>query len=551
MAAMTDDTRPNRREFVRLVGGAGAAAALGLSNLATSQVAAAGVQSRSGRASAPSVAPGPDAAERELALAALDAARDAGAQYADVRVVRTLLESLATRERQITGVSKSESFGIGIRAFVGGSWGFAATRDMSRDGVVRAARDAVATAIANDKVAPGVVTLAPIDKVPDGRWMTPHLIDPFTVSLEAKAELLFRINEEALKVKGVRFVNSSATSLKESRLLATTDGSLIQQTFVRVSPNVTVTAVAADNSDSQTRNSAVAPAGMGWEYVTGLTLPERAIQYANEAVAKLSAPPVEAGTWDLVLHPSHLWLTIHESIAHPSELDRALGYEANYAGTTFLAPSDKVLGSFRLGQPLMTFVANRTERGGCATVGWDDEGIAATSYPIVDKGLFVSYHSVTREMIDLVTKQSALKKAPGHSYGSDWASIPFPRMPNVSLQPASRNLSEDDVLAACDRGIYIEGDGSYSIDQQRYNFQFGGQTFWEVRRGKKVRMLRDVAYVSRTPEFWNSMVMVGGRQTYALGGALSDAKGQPMQLNSVSHGCPVALFKNVTVIRTA
>jgi TldD protein len=468
-----------------------------------------------------------------------------------VRIVRLLSESLATRERQITNVSKSDSYGIGVRAFVGGSWGFAATNDLTRAAVTTAAREATTIAAANDRIASSVLTLAPVDKVPDGRWITPHLVDPFTVSLESKAELLFRINDEALKVKGVRFVTSSVSSLKESRLLATTEGSLIQQTFVRVSPDVTVTAVAADNSDSQTRSSATAPAGMGWEYVTSLTLPERVIQYANEAVAKLSATPVEPGTWDLVLHPSHLWLTIHESIAHPSELDRALGYEANYAGTTFLAPPDKVLGKFRLGQPLMTIVANRTERGGCATVGWDDEGIAASSYPIVDKGLFVSYHSATREMIDIVAPLSTLKKAPGHSYGQNWASIPFPRMPNVSLQPAPRNISEAEVIGATKRGIYIEGDGSYSIDQQRYNFQFGGQTFWEIRNGKKLRQLRDVAYVARTPDFWSSMAMVGGRQTYELGGALSDAKGQPMQLNSVSHGCPIALFRNVNVIRTA
>jgi TldD protein len=528
----------DRRDFVKLVGGA--AVAVGLGGLGESTVEA-----------QRNPAPGPDAAERDLALAALDAARSAGAVYADVRIIRALSESLGTRERQITNVAKSESYGIGIRAFVGGSWGFAATRSVTRDAVIEAAREAVATAAANDRVAPNRITLAAAPKVADGRWITPHLVDPFSVSLESKAELLFRINDEALKVKGVRFVTSSATSLKESRLLATTEGSLIQQTFIRVSPNVNVTAVAADNGDSQTRGSAVGPSGRGWEYVTNLALPERAIQYANEAVAKLSATPVEAGRWDLVLHPSHLWLTIHESVAHPSELDRALGYEANYAGTTFLAPPEQVLGKFRLGKELMTFVANRTEPGGCATVGWDDEGIAASSYPIVDKGLFVSYQSATREMIDVVSSISALKKAPGHAYGQDWASIPFPRMPNVSLQPAVRNVSEDEVIAATNRGIYIEGDGSYSIDQQRYNFQFGGQTFWEIRNGKKVRQLRDVAYVARTPDFWNSMSMIGGRQTYQLGGALSDAKGQPGQLNSVSHGCPVALFRGVDVIRTA
>jgi TldD protein len=266
---------------------------------------------------------------------------------------------------------------------------------------------------------------------------------------------------------------------------------------------------------------------------------------------KLSAPPVEPGVWDLVLHPSHLWLTIHESIAHPSELDRALGYEANYAGTTFLAPPENVLGKFRLGKELMTFIANRTEEGGCATVGWDDEGVPASSYPIVEKGLFVSYESATREMIAWVSSASRLKTAPGHSYGEAWSAIPFPRMPNVSLQPAGRNISEEEVIGNTKRGILIEGDGSYSIDQQRYNFQFGGQTFWEIRNGKKTRMLRDVAYVARTPEFWNSMAMIGGRQTYQLGGSFSDAKGQPGQLSSVSHGCPIALFRNVNVIRTA
>jgi len=535
----SDDGTLSRREFVKVVGGAGAAAAAGLTALSVDLDAQR------------NTAPGPDAAERDLALLALDAARSAGALYADVRIIRSLSESLGTRERQITNVSKSESYGVGVRAFVGGSWGFAATHDVTRDAVVRIAREATATARANDRVANNKTVLASVPKVADGRWITPHRVDPFAVPLESKAELLFRTNEEALKVKGVRFVTSSVTSLKESRLLATTDGSVIQQTFIRVSPNVNVTAVAADNSDSQARNSAVAPTSMGWEYVTGLNLSERAVQYANEAVAKLSAPRVEPGTWDLVLHPSHLWLTIHESIAHPSELDRALGYEANYAGTTFLAPPADVLGKFRLGGELMTFVANRTEAGGCATVGWDDEAITASSYPIVDKGMFVSYHSVTRELLDLVAPISTLKKAPGHSYGQDWSSIPFPRMPNVSLQPAARDISEDEVIAATDRGIYIDGDGSYSIDQQRYNFQFGGQTFWEIRNGKKTRMIRDVAYVARTPDFWRAMSVIGGRQTYQLGGALSDAKGQPSQLNSVSHGCPTALFRNVNVIRTA
>jgi TldD protein len=496
-------------------------------------------------------APGPDAAERELALLALDVATSAGASYADARVSRHLFESLNTRERQITNVSKRESYGIGVRALVGGSWGFAATHDLTRDAVIRAAREASAIAAANNTVAPNKIVLAPVRKVADGRWMTPHAIDPFGVSLETKADLLFRTNEEALKIKGVSFVTSSVSSVKESRLLMTTDGAVIQQTFIRVSPDVSITAVASDNSDSQTRSGSLPAAGRGWEFIASLSMPERARRWAEEAVMKLSAPRVNPGVWDLVLHPSHLFLTLHESIAHPTELDRALGYEANYAGTTFLAPPEKVLGTFRVGPELMTVVANRTEAGGCATVGWDDEGVAATSYPIIDKGRFVSYQSATREMIAWVSAISRMKTAPGHSYAQDWSAISFPRMPNVSLMPAARNISEDEVIGSTRRGILIEGRGSYSIDQQRYNFQFGGQTFWEIKDGKKWRMLRDVAYAARTPDFWRSMVMIGGRQTYFLGATDSDAKGQPMQLNAVSHGCPIALFHNVDVLRTA
>jgi TldD protein len=199
----------------------------------------------------------------------------------------------------------------------------------------------------------------------------------------------------------------------------------------------------------------------------------------------------------------------------------------------------------------MTFMANRTERGGCATVGWDDEGVAASSYPIVDKGVFVNYHSETRELMDAVSRLSALKKAPGHSYGENWASIPFPRMPNVSLQPAARNISEDEVLAATDRGIYIEGDGSYSIDQQRYNFQFGGAVIREISNGRLGAMVRDAAYQSRTPDFWASCDGLGGPATYKLWGTSADGKGEPGQTNAVSHGCPPARFRQVTVLNTA
>jgi TldD protein len=526
----------DRREFVKLAGAAGAAAATGAWDEAL--------------AFQQNTAPGPDAAEKDLVMLALDAARSAGAAYADVRITRGNTEGIATRERQITNVVKNETYGIGIRALVGGSWGFAATHDLAKDSVAATAKQAAAIAASNDKVNPVKTVLAPVQKVPDGRWITPHEIDPFTIPIEKKAELLFKTNEEALRVKGVRFVTSSLNSIRDSRLLGTTDGSLIQQTFLRIGPNVNVTAVSSDNSDFQNRNAALSPRGAGWEYVVGLQLNENVLRWAEEAAAKLTATPVQPGTWDLVLHPSHLWLTIHESIGHPTELDRAMGYEANFAGTSFLSPPEKVLNSFRYGPAMMNIVGNRTEVGGCSSCGWDDEGVPAQSWLIVDKGIFVNYQT-TREMASWISKLTKVNGSLGTAYGQDWASIPFPRMPNVCLQPNPQDVSEEDVIGATKRGIYIEGDGSYSIDQQRYNFQFGGQVFWEIKDGKRTRMLRDVAYQARTPNFWNSMALLGGKSTYRLGAALNDGKGQPQQLNAVSHGCPIALFRNVNVINTA
>ncbi|PYR97912.1 MAG: TldD protein, partial [Acidobacteria bacterium] len=463
------------------------------------------------------------AAEKELVLLALDAVRSAGAAYADVRITRGNFEFVGARERQITAVNKSETYGIGIRALVGGSWGFRATRDLGKDAVAATAKEAAAIAAANDRVNPVKTSLAPVNKVADGRWITPHEIDPFTIPIEQKAELLFKTNDEALRVKGVRFVTSNISSIRETRLLGTTEGSLLQQTFLRVGPNVNITAVSADNSDFQTRNAALPPMARGWEYVAGLQMPENVLRWAEEAAMKLSAARAQAGVWDLVLHPSHLWLTIHESIGHPTELDRVMGYEANYAGTSFLSPPEKVLNKFRYGPSFMNIVGNRTEPGGCATCGRDD-GIS----------------NLTR-----------VRESLGCSYGENWAAIPFARMPNVSLMPNMQDLSEEDVISATKRGIYIEGDGSYSIDQQRYNFQFGGQVFWEIKDGKRVRLLRDVAYQARTPNFWNSMALIGGPKTYKLGSALNDGKGQPTQSNAVSHGCPIALFRNVNVINTA
>jgi len=494
--------------------------------------------------------PTADAGERDLILYALDQVMAAGANYADVRISRHWAQGVGVREEKLIEASRSESYGIGVRALVGGSWGFSATRQMDRESVAATAKEAAETAKANNSVVPGKVELAPVKAYPHAFWEAPHEIDPETVPIEQKAELLFAASRAALGVKGVKFVSGRIGSVKERRLTATSDGSLIDQRYVRMSPSLDITAISSDGRDFQSRGSCVEPAALGWEYVLACGLPGNAAHWAEEAVQKLGAKPVDAGVWDLIVHPSNLWLTIHENIGHPTELDRALGYEANYAGTSFIAPPEKMLGALRYGPDFMQIIGDRTQAAGCATTGWDDEGVPADEWHIVRDGVFVDYQT-TREQAAWISEFTGVQRSHGCAFGMDWKSMPFQRMPNVSLMPNEQDLSEDDVIAACDRGVYVAGRGSYSIDQQRYNFQFGGQVFWEIRNGKKVRPLRDVAYHGRTPEFWNSLALIGGKQTYFLGASSSDAKGQPVQLNAVSHGCPVALFRNVNILNTA
>lgn len=488
--------------------------------------------------------------ESELLSLAMDVARSEGADYADGRVIRTQFEAVGAREQMITQVQSTDSYGINVRALVGGSWGFAATQIFTRDAVANIAREAVAIARANNEVAPSTTMLAPVDIFPDADWVTPHSIDPFTIPIEDKAALLLRVNEEALRVNNIRFSSSSILSVKEERLLATTEGSVVRQTLMRINPSINITAISPDGSDFQSRSAVVEPAGRGYEYVMGLELAANAQGWAEEAAMKLDAPGVEPGKWDLVLHPSNLWLTIHENIGHPTELDRALGFEANYAGTSFIYPPEDVIGKLKMGPEFLQFEGNRTEFGGCATTGWDDEGVPAEAWPIIKDGIFVDYQT-TREQAAWISQHTGIDRSHGCSYGQNWESMPFQRMPNVSMLPGEENLSEDDVIAATERGILVEGRGSYSIDQQRYNIQFGGQVFWEIRNGRKYQMLRDVAYVGRTPEFWNSLDVIGGAQTYFLGASFGDAKGQPIQVNAVSHGCPISLFRDIDIINTA
>jgi TldD protein len=538
----------SRREFLKTSAAAAALATVGGSRRVGALEGLLPTNPRNQKFRAPM-----DAGVRALLMDALNAAKMAGAGYADARVGHYRNNFVITREHQIIQVVDTETMGCGVRVLVDGTWGFAATRTLTPDGVAQAAKDAVAIAKANRVARDRAVELAPAPSVGDVSWASDFTTDPFSVPIEQKADLLLKANAEALSVAGVQFVNSAMFFVKEEKNFASTDGSVIAQTLVRSGLPMTITAVSADHSDFQSRSNVVQPMGRGYEYILEQDLVGHARGWADEAVQKLKAKPVEVGRYDLVLHPTHLWLTIHESIAHPTELDRASGYEANYAGTSFVAPPEKMLGKFRYGPEFMNIQGDRTQAGALSTAAYDDEGVAPETFLIL-KGGVVNDYQTTREQANWLKwwydSQQRPVRSHGCSYADSWNDVQFQRMPNVSLLPGEKDLVWDDLIAATDRGIGIVGDGSFSIDQQRYNAQFGGQVFYEIKGGKIVGMLKDVAYQMRTPDFWNAMDLIGGKRGYQLGGSFFDGKGQPSQINAVSHGCVPARFRQINVINT-
>jgi TldD protein len=485
----------------------------------------------------------PDADLRALADVALNEARAAGATYADIRIADYRTQRIATREERVLELEDNEDRGFGVRVIADGTWGFAASARIERDEIARVARRAVALARLNAKLRGEPVRLAPVP-AHVAVWNTPIRRDPFTVSVEEKIARLMAINAAALKVNGVSFCNSSMTFVREHKLFASTEGSYIEQTLHRCNPQFTVTSVDRKRGSFKTRDSLSDPMGVGYEYVEEYPWIEDATQAGEDAVAKHTAKTVAPGKYDLILHPTHLWLTIHESVGHPTELDRALGMEANYAGTSFLT-LDK-MGKFRFGSEIVNFVGEKTHPGSLATCGYDDDGVKTMEWPIVKDGVFVDYQT-TREQAHWIGRPSSY----GTAYAQSWKDVPFQRMPNVNLVPGTKPLSLEALIADTERGIFINGRGSYSIDHQRYNFQFGGQTFYEIAGGKIVGMLEDVAYQARTPDFWQSCDAICSQEEYYAGGTFSDGKGEPGQSNAVSHGCAPARFRGVNVINTA
>ncbi len=508
------------------------------------------------------LAPVDTAQRRRLADVALAAARTAKASYCDVRIGRYLNQSVITREHQVGNVTNRESSGVGVRVIVNGAWGFAATHQQTEAAVRAAVEQAAAIARANASIQTRPVQLAPTPSVGEVHWKTPIRRNAMAVPIQDKVELLLALNAAALNA-GADYINSTLFLVNEQKYFASSDGSFIDQDIHRIWLPFTATAIDKASGRFRTRAGLSSPMGMGYEFLDGdargkVQLPggitayrdsydpvEDAIAAARHAREKLKAPSVKPGKYDLVLDPSNLFLTIHENVGHPLELDRVLGYEANYAGTSF-ATLDKRDAGFRWGSDLVTFFADKTQPGSLGAVGYDDEGVKTQRWDLVRDGVLVDYQA-TRDEAHILGREASH----GCSYADSWSSVQFQRMANVSLAPGTAPLSVDDMIKDVENGIWIHGRGSYSIDQQRYNAQFGGQLYYQIKDGKIAGMVEDAAYQIRTPEFWNACTAICDQRDFRLGGSFFDGKGQPAQVSAVSHGSSTTRFNGINIINTA
>jgi TldD protein len=483
---------------------------------------------------------------KQLADAALSRAQALGASHADIRVEKVRELSVSVRDRRLEGASEAEDIGLGVRVVHSGAWGFASTTAVSAQDAAAAATEAVELALASAPLTSQSVELADEPVHAGATWESPAVVDPFSVPASDRAELLIGWTDKLLRGREVDHADASVLAVKENKFYADLAGTATTQQRVRVRAVATAVSVDPVSGEFETMRTLAPPSARGWEYLCGEGWDwEAELGEIPELLAeKRRAPSVEPGTYDIVIDPSNLWLTIHESVGHATELDRALGYEAAYAGTSFAKL--ELLGELRYGSQAMNVTGDRTALYGLASVGYDDEGVEAQSWDLVREGVLVGYQLDRR-----VAALAGFPRSNGCAFADSPSHVPLQRMPNVSLQPAPGGPSTAELLAGMGNGIYIVGDKSWSIDMQRYNFQFTGQRFFAVRGGRLAGQLKDVAYQATTTEFWGSLEAVGGKQTYVLGGAMNCGKGQPGQVAPVSHGCPSALFRQVRVLSSA
>ncbi len=474
---------------------------------------------------------------KELAQLALDTAVASGVEYADVRLVRYRNQNIGTEDRRVSTLVDTEDIGLGVRVICSGAWGFAGTCNLTREGAQACAKEAVAVAKASASVMGKPVRLVP-EPAATTRFRTAYQIDPFSVSIEDKVGLLMEINDKLLANPGIKKANGFMTLRRADRILLNSEGSDLESEVVTTGAWYSATAVGDGDARSRTYNPPERT--MGWENIDRADLIANTTRVAEQAVEHLKAPECEPQVTDLILDPRHLALTIHESVGHATELDRVLGMEESLAGRSFVLPH--YLGNLRYGSDVITFRADNTLPHGLATHGFDDDGVAGQAWNIVEDGLFLQY-GTSRE----VAGEVGMARSNGTCRADHWGSIPIVRIPNLSLMPGKQPLSPEELIADTERGIYIEGMGSFSIDQMRCNFQFGGDAFWEIRDGKRVRMLKNVTYQSMTTDFWNSCDAVCDESHWVPNGVLNCGKGDPMQVSQMTHGAATARFRKVQV----
>lgn len=473
----------------------------------------------------------------EVAELALKRITAAGAEYGDIRIQDSTTEHIEGEDRRIASVKDIRDIGFGVRVLYHGAWGFAASSVLSLEEVPRVADLAVEIAKGSASIALEKVRLAE-EPIHRDRVVTPYRIDPFTVPLEKKADLLLNTMETLHRQSSIARCSAGLWARRDKKLFVSTEGSHLEFDLLATQGESTATAIHDGRFSSRSFNTPYLR--KGYELIEEADLLREACRIADQAVEKVKAPVVDAGLYDLVLDPEHLSLTIHESCGHPSELDRALGYEANYAGTSFL--TTEKLGHFRYGSSHVNLVADNTEPDTLAATGYDDDGVRCQKWDVIRDGIFVGY---------CTNREVAPKIGDARSHGSNradgWGNIPIVRIANIGLEPGSATI--DQLIADVKRGIYIEGHGSYSIDQRRYNFQFGGDAFWLIENGRRTHMLRDVIYHGITPEFWNSCDGVANRTTRQRYGFITCGKGQPGQSGCMTHAASPARFRRIEVIR--
>jgi len=480
---------------------------------------------------------------KDLALQALNVAALRGASYSDARIVDDRSRALATKNGKISHAADSESRGFGVRVIADGAWGFAASDDLSRKSVEDTAARAVAIAKASAKVKQRDVRLAP-EKPATADWTTPFQIDPFSISVEQNLELLLKIDADLGSVKGVTLAETNMNFRREEQWFLSSEGAEIRQT--KYTTGAGYAAYAFAGSDIQKRSYPNSYGGQwqnkGYELIHELKLLENARRTGEEAVALHKAEQCPEGVFAIILDGSQLGLQIHESVGHPIELDRVLGMEANFAGTSFLT-LDK-LRTLRYGSDLVNVVADaRQEHGpGLGTFGFDDEGVAAQCTPIITNGLFTGYLS-SRETAPAIS----IARSGGTLRAEGWNRLPLIRMTNISILPGEKPLTREQLIESTDYGIYMETNKSWSIDDKRYNFQFGCEMGWEIKNGKRARMLKNPSYSGITTEFWNSMDAICSRDEWTLWGTPHCGKGQPQQVMGTGHGAAPARFRNIKV----